>query len=141
MTIRIALALLFIVPAAMTYPWDSDIDWWIFGIAIGVTLIVFAWWRGLFVTNMIGRRWAIWRRNHSKPKARASNDVTLVLHVDDPAGVGLSTAVGSRLRGALRRPQPKGAGDQSRRTRRSHNVDQHDAERDRQPGRTEGPFR
>ena len=89
MTIRIALALLFIVPAAMTYPWDSDIDWWIFGIAIGVTLIVFAWWRGLFVTNMIGRRWAIWRRNHSKPKARASNDVTLVLHVDDPAGVGL----------------------------------------------------
>ena len=89
MTIRIALALLFIVAAAMTYPWDSDIDWWIFGIAIGVTLIVFAWWRGLFVTNMIGRRWAIWRRNHSKSKARASNDVTLVLHVDDPAGMGL----------------------------------------------------
>ena len=56
MTIRIALALLFIVPAAMAYPWDSDIDWWILGIAIGVTLIVFAWWRGLFVTNMIGRR-------------------------------------------------------------------------------------
>ena len=89
MTIRIALALLFIVPAAMAYPWDSDIDWWIFGIAIGVTLVVFAWWRGLFVTNMIGRRWAIWRRNHSKPKSTASNDVTLVLQVDDPAGVGL----------------------------------------------------
>jgi type VII secretion protein EccE len=88
-TIRIALALLFIVPAAMTYPWDSDFDWWTLGIAIGVTLLVFAWWRGLFVTNMIGRRWAIWRRNHSKPKAPASNDVTLVLHVDDPAGVGL----------------------------------------------------
>lgn len=89
MTIRIALALLFIVPAAMTYPWDTDIDWWILGIAVGVTLLVFAWWRGLFVTNMIGRRWAIWRRNHSKPTAPLSNDVTLVLHVDDPAGVGL----------------------------------------------------
>ena len=89
MTIRIALALLFIVPAAMAYPWDSDLDWWIFGVAIGVALIVFAWWRGLFVTNMIGRRWAIWRRNHSTPKVLGTNDVTLVLHVDDPAGVGL----------------------------------------------------
>ena len=89
MTIRIALALLFIVPAAMTYPWDSDIDWWIFGIAIGVTLMVFAWWRGLFVTNMIGRRWAMWRRNHFKREAPATNDVALVLHVDDPAGMGL----------------------------------------------------
>lgn len=89
MTIRIALALLLIVPAAMTYPWHSDIDWWILGVAIGVTLLVFAWWRGLFVTNMIGRRWAIWRRNHSQPTAPLSSDVTLVLHVDDPAGVGL----------------------------------------------------
>ncbi|WP_006241687.1 type VII secretion protein EccE [Mycolicibacterium tusciae] len=89
MTIRIGLALLFIVPAAMTYPWDSDIDRWIVGVAIGVTLFLFAWWRGVFVTNMISRRCAIWRRNHSTPRASASNDVTLVLHVDDPAGVGL----------------------------------------------------
>jgi type VII secretion protein EccE len=88
-TIRIAFALLFIVPAAMAYPWDSDVDWWIFGIAIGVALVVFAWWRGLFVTNMIGRRWAVWRRNHFKPKALAATDVTVVLHIDDPAGVGL----------------------------------------------------
>ena len=90
MTIRIALALLFIVPAAMAYPWDSDIDWWILGVAIGVTLVVFAWWRGLFLTNMIGRRWAVWRRNHSKPKSTVSHDVTFVLQVDDPAGLGLS---------------------------------------------------
>jgi type VII secretion protein EccE len=89
-TIRIALALLFIVPAAMAYPWQSDIDWWLLGIAIGVTLVVFAWWRGLFVTNMIGRRLAVWRRNHSKPKSAASDGVTVVLRVDDPADVGLS---------------------------------------------------
>jgi type VII secretion protein EccE len=89
-TIRIALALLFIVPAAMAYPWQSDIDWWLLGIAIGVTLVVFAWWRGLFVTTMIGRRLAVFRRNHSKPKPQASDDVTVVLRVEDPDGVGLS---------------------------------------------------
>jgi type VII secretion protein EccE len=54
-TIRIALALLLIVPAVMAYPWQTNTDWWILGIAIGVTLVVFAWWRGLFVTDMIGR--------------------------------------------------------------------------------------
>jgi type VII secretion protein EccE len=92
-TIRIALALLCIIPAAMAYPWESDLDWWLLGIAIAVTLVVFAWWRGLFVTNMIGRRLAVWRRNHSKRTMRASNDVadvTVVLRVEDPAGVGLS---------------------------------------------------
>ena len=89
MTIRIALALLFIIPAAMAYPWQSDLDWWLLGIAIGVTLVVFAWWRGLFVTNMIGRRLAVWRRNHSAQTPQASNGVTVVLRVDDPAGVGL----------------------------------------------------
>jgi type VII secretion protein EccE len=90
MTIRIALALLFIIPAAMAYPWETDLDWWILGIAIGVTVVVFAWWRGLFVTTMIGRRIAVWHRNHSKPKEHASHDVTVMLHVEDPDGVGLS---------------------------------------------------
>jgi type VII secretion protein EccE len=88
-TIRIALALLFIIPAAMAYPWQSDLDWWLLGLAVAVTLVVFAWWRGLFVTNMIGRRWAVWRRNHSTKAPQASNGVTVVLRVDDPTGVGL----------------------------------------------------
>jgi type VII secretion protein EccE len=89
-TIRIALALLFIIPAAMAYPWESDLDWWLLGIAVGVTLVVFAWWRGLFMTTMIGRRLAVWRRNHSRLETQASNGVTVVLRVDDPAAVGLS---------------------------------------------------
>jgi len=89
-TIRIALALLFIVPAAMAYPWDSDRDWWILGIAVGITLVVFVWWRGLFVTNIVGRRFKMWRRNHAKPSVQVSSDVTVVLHVEDPAGLGLS---------------------------------------------------
>jgi type VII secretion protein EccE len=89
MTIRIALALLFIVPAGMAYPWESDVDRWILGTAIVVTVVLFAWWRGLFVTTMIGRRLAVWRRNHSGAPSTATDTVTVVLHVEDPAGVGL----------------------------------------------------
>ncbi len=35
----------------------------------------------------------MWRRNHSKPKPQASDDVTVVLCVEDPAGVGLSLSL------------------------------------------------
>jgi type VII secretion protein EccE len=90
MTIRLALALLFIIPAAMAYPWDSNFDRWTLGVAIAVVLVLFTWWRGLFVTDMIGRRLAVWRRNYSTPKPLAANEVTVLLRVDDPAGVGLS---------------------------------------------------
>jgi type VII secretion protein EccE len=33
---------------------------------------------------------AVWRRNHSKPRPHASDDVTVVLRVEDPTEVGLS---------------------------------------------------
>lgn len=90
MTIRIALALLVIVPAAMAYPWQSNIDWWLLGVAAAVVVAVFAWWRGQFVTSMIARRLAVFGRNHSKAKAQDPNRATVVLRVEDPAGVGLS---------------------------------------------------
>lgn len=89
MTIRLALVFVLVVLAALAYPWQSDLDWWILGITITVVVLVFAWWRGLFVTTMIARRAAVFRRNHSKRKAHASGGVTVVLRVDDPAGVGL----------------------------------------------------
>lgn len=89
MTLRIALALLVIAPAAMAYPWQSNTDYWILGVAIAVVLVVFAWWRGLFVTTMIGRRLAVWYRNHTKPKVRLSTRATVLLRVDDPVGVGV----------------------------------------------------
>jgi type VII secretion protein EccE len=84
------LALLVIVPAAMAYPWQSTTDRWILGVAVVVVLALVAWWRGLFVTTMIGRRLAVWRRNHSKPEPQRSNKTTVLLRVEDPAGVGLS---------------------------------------------------
>ncbi len=90
MTVRLALALLAVVAAAMAYPWESTTDRWVLGVAVAVVVVVFAWWRGLFLTTRIARRLAVWRRNHSKPKPQPSNEATVLLRIDDPNGVGLS---------------------------------------------------
>jgi type VII secretion protein EccE len=66
MTARLALALLFVVPAAMAYPWSTTFDRWLLGVAVAVVLVLFAWWRGAFVTTIVGRRLAMFRRNHTK---------------------------------------------------------------------------
>lgn len=89
MTVRIALASLALVLAAMAYPWESTTDWWIFGVAAAVVVVVFAWWRGQFVTTIVGRRLGVWRRNHSKPKPQRPDQATVVLRVDDPTGTGI----------------------------------------------------
>lgn len=90
MTIRIALALLVIVAAVMTYPWQTVPDRWVLGVAIAVVIIVFAWWRGLFATTMLARRLSVFRRNHSSPPKRTVSRVQVLLEVEDPRGVGLS---------------------------------------------------
>lgn len=53
---RITLALLAVVPAVMTYPWQTTSDWSILGIALAVTIVLLSWWRGLHVTTIV-RRW------------------------------------------------------------------------------------
>jgi type VII secretion protein EccE len=53
-------------------------------------VVVSVWWRRQFVTTMIGRRIAVWRRNHSTPKPPQTGQVTVLLRVEDPAGVGLA---------------------------------------------------
>ncbi|MGV0790641.1 type VII secretion protein EccE [Mycolicibacterium sp. XJ1819] len=93
MTIRMTLVLLAIVSAAMAYPWQSPTERWAAGIAGFVVVVALAWWRGQFVTTMIGRRLGVWRRNHLRPKPRPSNRVTMLVRVEDPAGVGLSLPV------------------------------------------------
>jgi type VII secretion protein EccE len=87
------LALLVIVPSAMAYPWDTPTDWWVFGVAIAVVLLAFAWWGGLFLATMIGRRLAVWRRNQGKSGSRSSNEVTVLLHVEAPDGAALPLPV------------------------------------------------
>jgi type VII secretion protein EccE len=85
MTARITLALLFIVPAAMAYPWRSTADRWLLGAAVVAAVVLFAWWRGLFLTTMIGRRLAMWRRrNRTEGLHHSSEDTTVLLRIDSP---------------------------------------------------------
>ena len=83
MTARITLALLAIIPAAMTYPWQTTPQKWILGIAVAVVLLVFAWWRGLFLTTMVARRFAMWRRNRRGAATPAADQATVVLAADE----------------------------------------------------------
>ncbi|SEB24906.1 MULTISPECIES: type VII secretion protein EccE [unclassified Mycobacterium] len=83
MTARITLALLAIIPAAMTYPWHTTPQKWILGIAVAVVLLVFAWWRGMFLTTMVARRFAVWRRNRRGAAHPAAGQVTVVLEADE----------------------------------------------------------
>lgn len=90
MTARIALALLFIVPAATAYPWPSTADRWVLGVAVVAVIVLFAWWRGLFLTTMVGRRLAMWRRrNHTEGLHHSSECTTVLLRVDSSEPVVL----------------------------------------------------
>lgn len=82
MTFRMMLALLLIIPAAMTYPWHSVHHRWILGVAVAVVLVLFARWRGVFVTTLIGRRAAVWRRNHAQPEQAVADRISVVLRVE-----------------------------------------------------------
>ena len=87
MTVRITLALLFVIPAAMAYPWQSAADRWLLGAAIAVVAVVFAWWRGMFVTTMVARRIAMLRRrNHTEGSHQAGEFATVVLRIESPEG-------------------------------------------------------
>lgn len=89
MTARITLALLFVVPAALAYPWRSATDRWVLGVAAVAVVVLFAWWRGHFVTELVRRRLAILRRNRGRGAARDESGryETAVLRVDDaPSG-------------------------------------------------------
>ncbi|UNB51998.1 type VII secretion protein EccE [Mycolicibacterium sp. YH-1] len=87
MTARITLALLAIISAAMSYPFQTTFERWVLGVAVVVVLVVFAWWRGEFLTTMLGRRLAVWRRNHGRSARTPSDEVAMLLSVKAPAGV------------------------------------------------------
>ncbi len=63
---RITLALLAVVPAVLAYPWRSPRDYWVLGIAAGVVILLFGWWRGLHFTTILRRRLAIMGREHNQ---------------------------------------------------------------------------
>lgn len=106
MTVRLTLALLFGTAAAMAYPWRTTTDRWVLGAAVVVVIVVFAWWRGLFLTDIVRRRIAIWRRRHSgpsRPAAAPETTATALLRVEPSAEeVPLSVIAGYVDRYGLR---------------------------------------
>ena len=85
MTARLALAALFIVAAALAYPFRTVTEQWVLGVAVVVVVLLFVWWRGEFGTTKLAHRWSIWRGNHGGRKKRAGgHTATVVLAVEDP---------------------------------------------------------
>lgn len=85
MTARLALAALFIVAAALAYPFQTVTAQWVLGVAIAVVIVLFAWWGGEFATTKLARRWALWRGNHGGATHRDNGQrATVVLRIEDP---------------------------------------------------------
>jgi type VII secretion protein EccE len=84
---RITLAALVVVPAVLAYPWHSNRDYWLLGIAAVVVIVLFGWWGGLHFTTIVGRRLAMMGRR-GEPVAHAEPDTktTVLLRVGPPTG-------------------------------------------------------
>lgn len=90
LTARITVAALFIVPAAMAYPWPTTVSRILLGAAVVVVVLLFGRWRGLFLPDIVGRRFAVWRRNHTKSghaKRPPAEYATAVVRIE---GAGVS---------------------------------------------------
>jgi type VII secretion protein EccE len=83
---RITLALLAVIPAAMAYPWQSARDQLLLGVAAAVVIVLFAWWRGHYLTTVLRWRLAMMRRNR-RPFAAPRTDTrtTALLRIGAPA--------------------------------------------------------
>ncbi|MGW0161390.1 type VII secretion protein EccE [Mycobacterium sp. NPDC003323] len=84
MTARLALALLFIVAAALAYPFRTVTQQWVLGVSVVVVIVLLAWWRGEFATTKLAHRWAIWRGNRGGNRRDRSDRATAVLQIEDP---------------------------------------------------------
>ncbi len=94
MIVRLTLAALFVVPAAMAYPWQSTADRWLLGVAVAVVVLLFGWWRGLFVTTMIGRRFAMMTgRSGADSRRRSGEYATVALRVEPRQAAELPLAL------------------------------------------------
>ena len=97
MIVRLTLAALFVIPAVMAYPWQSTSDRWLLGVAVAAVVILFAWWRGLFVTTILARRIALLtRRGGTDGPVRSAEYATVALRVEprESAELPLSLVAG-----------------------------------------------
>ncbi len=107
---RLTLIALAIVPAAMTYPWRTDTERWVLGVGAVVAVLLLAWWRGRYLTDVLWRRLAMSagsdRDEHPSAVVRSGIDArtTVVLRLldDGPERVLVRDDPGAR-RGSVRR--------------------------------------
>ncbi|EHB55658.1 putative transmembrane protein [Mycolicibacterium rhodesiae JS60] len=53
---RLTVVLLAIVSGVLTYPWQSTSDRWALGGAVAVAMVALLWWRGRYLTTIVGLR-------------------------------------------------------------------------------------
>lgn len=87
---RITLAALAVVPAALAYPWHTNRDYWLLGIAAVAVIALFGWWRGLHFTTILRRRLAIVGRR-SNPANVASDESAVTAKATAVVRVGPAT--------------------------------------------------
>jgi type VII secretion protein EccE len=88
---RLTLALLAVVPAVMAYPWRSNRDYWVLGIAAVVVIVLFGRWGGLYFTTIVRHRLAMIRRRRGSvpergPQSGTEARTTALLRLGPPAG-------------------------------------------------------
>jgi type VII secretion protein EccE len=84
---RITLVVFALVAAVTAYPWQSNRERWVLGIAIVVAITLLARWRGLPMTTILRRRLAILRPNRGPRHASESGTdarTTALLRVSAP---------------------------------------------------------
>jgi type VII secretion protein EccE len=83
---RVTLALLAVVPAVLAYPWQSNRDYWVLGIAVAVVILLFGWWRGLHFMTIVRRRLAMmFRGGRAAHKVESRTSTTMLVRVGAPA--------------------------------------------------------
>jgi type VII secretion protein EccE len=83
---RVTLALLAVILAAMAHPWRSARDQLLLGVAAAAVIVLFAWWRGHYLTTVLRWRLAMTRRNRRLFAApRSDPRTTALLRIGPPA--------------------------------------------------------
>lgn len=67
---RLTIVALAVITAVLSYPWHSTNDRWALGVAVAVVIVSLIWWRGRYLTTILGQRIRIiLRRRPIHPRA------------------------------------------------------------------------